>query len=796
MSGRLRWLSNAFGRPAMTGVATLVALTAALMGFPAHAADIDHWSDCMGRSGPSTAIKACAAIINSNKELPDSLPYAFVYRAKAHLAFKEGDLAFKDFTAALKFEPQLAHAHYGLGLIYKAREDWPHAIQEFAKTIDSQAEDADNDDFAADTEGSLRAAALTERGYAMFKNGDASKAIPDFDAATKLCPTCSAPWRDKALALDVEQKNADAMEAANRAIALDPRSSPAFLVRGFLKARAGKADEAVADYSEAIRLLPSFELAYRARAGAYAKLGKRQEAAADDKIVAQLSQGSVDALATAAPVEPAAAKAIAAPPLGDAALLKLFSAKTWQARQGVWLVRLEFRRDGTYRQQAKDASPGSTLEVTQDGAWGVSRGELCVYTNIGLCLTGHQADGNIALIRSEIVGSHAAEGLAGGGSLEFFGPADALADLKADAVSDPVAEFPVDEVFLPGPPGVARGPKTVFYYMHGFDGRARAHPPLPEYFVSEIQATRGWDVIDGAYPRTGVDAIRRFGGSNWGAAEFVARRLKELKAQGYQRIYVGGQSWGGWNALDLATMSGLPLDGVALVVPACCGWRPTGANADDPNYANNKFYFDQEIRNVRYPTVGVFFLDDEYEPADRGKGAAEALAKNGVPNLMIDHPPGFSGHGSAWFPVFDYEYRPCIVAFFVKPATTRCLGRRIAERGGDYRAILTANQVVDWQKRAATLPEIMGKRFAVYPDGAVRAIVAPDKTEVQGYGMGESVFASSFRGDLYCVRARVKYAQPQTTDETCVNLVKWSDHRFLAIDKQSGDVVQWWVEQK
>jgi tetratricopeptide (TPR) repeat protein/pimeloyl-ACP methyl ester carboxylesterase len=783
------------GRCLRTWLVALASL-ATLLALPARAADIDRWSDCMARSGPSAAIKACSAIIESGKELPDSLPYAYVYRAKAHLALKEGDLAFKDFTAALKFEPPLAHAHYGLGLIAKAREDWPHAIDEFSKTIDSQAEDADIDDFTADSEGSLRAAALTERGYAIFKNGDATKAIVDFDAATKLCPTCSAPWRDRALALDVEQKGADAMAAANQAIALDTRSSLAFLVRGFLKGRAGEYDEAIADYSEAIRLSPSFELPYKARAGAYAKLGKRMEAAADDKTVALLAQGSADALATAAPPDADAAKAIAAPALDDAALLKLFSAKTWEARQGPWAVTLEFRGDGTFRQRAKDTSPVSTLEVASDGAWGISRGELCINTNIGLCLTGHQVGGNIALTRAEIIGGRAAAGMAEGGALEYFGASDKLIDLKADAVSDPVTEFPVDEVFMPGPPGVARGPKTLFYYLHGFDGRARAHPPLPEFFIGEIQSSRGWDMIDGAYPRSGVSAIRRFGGSNWGAAEFVARRLRELKAQGYQRIYVGGQSWGGWNSLDLATMPGLPLDGVVLVVPACCGWRPTGASTDDPNFANNKFYFDQLIQHVRYPTVGVFFLGDEYEPADRGKGAAEALAKRGVANLMIDHPPGFSGHGSAWFPLFDYEYRPCVVAFLVKPVATQCRGRTIAERGGDFRAILTAKQVVDWPKRTATLSEVTGRRFAVYPDGDERTIASPDKTEVKGYGMGESVFASSFRGDLYCVRERVKYAQPQTTDETCVNLVKWSDGELLALDKQSGNVVQWWVERK
>jgi len=772
-----------------------VSAIAALLAHPARAADIDHWSLCMGGGGHSAAIKECTVIIDSKKELTDSLPYAYVYRGRAHSALKEADAAIKDFTAALKFEPQLAHAHYYLGLIYKAREDWAHAAQEFGKAADSQSEDADIDDFTADSEGTLRAASLTERGWALFKNGETKRPLADFDAASKLCPTCSAPYRDKALALDVEQKGAEAAAAADRAIALDMRSAPAFLVRGVLKAHAGKYDQAIADYGEAIRLLPSFELTYKARGYAYSKLGKRKEAAADEKTVALLDQGSAEGLAAPVPA-PDVAKALAAPALDDAALTKLFSAKSWEARQGPWLVTLQFRGDASFRQHAKDLSEGSKLEVDWDGAWAISKGELCIYTNSGLCVTGHQAGGEIVLARAGLVGSHGDQGVAGAGAVEFFGSVAMLQDLKADATSDPLAEFPVEEVFLPGAPGVAHGPKTLFYYIHGFDGRARAHSPLPEYFVGEIQKSRGWDVIDANYPRTGVTQIQRFAASNFGAAAVVARRLKELKAQGYQRIYVAGQSWGGWDSLVLTTMRDLPLDGVVLVVPACCGWRFTGASPDDPNFANNKFYFDQMIARARYPTVGVFFLGDEYEPADRGKGAAETLTKNGVPNLIIDHPPGFSGHGSAWFPVFDYEYRPCIVAFLTAPKTARCPRRAIPRTSpGDFRAILTASQLGERVTRTASLPDVQGRQFAVYPDGDLRTIASADKTEVKGYGMGESVFASSFRSDLYCVRERVKWNQPQTTDETCARLVKWSDRELLAVDAKSGDVVQWWVQR-
>ena len=234
-------------------------------------------------------------------------------------------------------------------------------------------------------------------------------------------------------------------------------------------------------------------------------------------------------------------------------------------------------------------------------------------------------------------------------------------------------------------------------------------------------------MIDAAYPRSGVEVIRRFGGSNWSAAEFVARRLKELKAQGYQRIYVGGQSWGGWDTLDLATMRGLPLDGVVLIVPACCGWRPTGANTDDPNFANNKFYFDQLIQNVRYPTVGVFFLGDEYEPADRGKGAAEALTKRGVRQFDDRSPTRLFGSRLG-----------LVSGLRLRISALHC---RVPGRAADHAMSATEDcraaaaifapsvdkQIVDWTKHTATLPDVTGKRFAVYPDGDERTIASPTR---------------------------------------------------------------------
>jgi tetratricopeptide (TPR) repeat protein len=759
----------------------------------ARAADLDHWSLCMGRGAPEVAVRECSAIIDSGHELPESRPYAYAYRGRAHLALKQLEAAFGDFTSAVaQSRPPLAHAHFGLGQVYEQREDWAHAAIEFSIAAASQSEDADVDDFTSDNEGSFRAESFTERGYALYKKGDLPRALASLEQASRICPTCSAPWRDQALIFDAQHRAPDAAQAADQAIALNPRSGAAFLVRGVIKARAARTEQAVVDYDEAIRLSPTLSTAYRARANANTKLGRGAQAAGDASMAAQLEQGNLAGSMNAPVPDPRLEKLMAAPALGDDALRTLVSDRSWQARQGPWLATLEFRADGTLREVLKDTAEGSKLEVQRDGVWGVMRNEVCLYTNVGLCMAAHALGPDLALVRAEKGENRAVQEGTALGTVEYVGPLAAMKPLTGTTRA-PVQEFPVEELLLHGAPGANKGPKTLLYYMHGFDGRAREHSPLPEYFVSELQQSRGWDVIDGNYPRRGVTEIRRLGAANFGTAVYLARRLKELKAQGYQRIYVGGQSWGGWTSLLLASMPGLPVDGVVLVVPACCGWRATGADHDDPNYANNKALFDQMIERVHYPTVGVFFLGDEYEPADRGVGAAATLTRHGVANLIIDHPPGFSGHGSAWFPAFDYLYGACIADFLESAHTGQCPPRRIAPDVGDFRAIVDARQLTKRQLSAATLADLKGRQFAVYPQGEVRQITAADQTDVKGYGIGESLLNSTFRGDSYCVRARVKYSQPENTDEVCERLMKWSGDELVALDPKTGQALQWWV---
>ena len=66
---------------------------------------------------------------------------------------------------------------------------------------------------------------------------------------------------------------------------------------------------------------------------------------------------------------------------------------------------------------------------------------------------------------------------------------------------------------------------------------------------------------------------------------------------------------------------------------------------------------------------------------------------------------------------------------------------------------------------------------------------------MKDYDFGEGMLSSAFRDGAYCVRGRVKYQLPASTDKVCTVLVKWSDREVLALDTTNGTVAQWWVKR-
>jgi tetratricopeptide (TPR) repeat protein len=759
----------------------------------ARAADKDTWRHCMQTAAPGLSIKACSAIIDANKELPENAALAYYYRGKAYADCKQDGPAQRDYLTALKNDDQLAHAHLDLARLFVSEKNWPAADAEFSKAAASDGEDAKLAGFRFD--------ALTERGNTRLEEKRIADALSDYAQVLSECSGCSGTFRNRARLFRSERRFGEAAADINQSLAINMRADSTLNQRGLLYLKMGNLQQAILNYTEAIRLNPNNESAYKNRADAFAKLGRPRDAQADrataaaveakqaakKKLICERTEPESDSAAGKGEDadKDGAGKPADASRLDDKALAELFTGKKWAAVQGIWSVEMEFRADGSFVQRSKDLSQGGTPVAVIAGMWAATDDMLCIYTNQGLCMTGREDKGAISLRRKD-------------GTLEYAGVVSALKAIDVSNATVPIAEFPLDEKFLPGTQTAAATGKTLLYFIGGFDGAnrpARIHGVVQRYFVAQMQKTQGWDVIDADYPFTYNSQYRSSEAATYGVAAYLQRRIKELKAQGYERIFVGGQSFGSWVSLIVSTERNMPIDATILLVPACCGYRLSN-ETEAPrmlDFGHNKLFFDQLAQRILYPTVAIFFDQDEFEPADRGQGLIETLTQKGVANLVIDHPPNFRGHGSGWQPLFDFTFRDCIVAFLKAPKTTQCDTRPPAD--DDFRSIFSIKQIPDWEAKKVPPSELIGEEFLIYPTGNLAKIVSEDRTEMKGYALGDRFNATAFRDGKYCVRPRALYQQPIDTDEVCRTLVQFAPGQLLSVDEPTGKVERWWIEQ-
>jgi len=110
-----------------------------------------------------------------------------------------------------------------------------------------------------------KAVALNERAYDAHvllgsvwqQKGDLERAIGEFDAAALLNPVMAAPHVLAADAYLADAQLQRAMDRADRAAALEPDSGEVASLRGRIFERAGRGNEALAQYQRAIALNPS-----------------------------------------------------------------------------------------------------------------------------------------------------------------------------------------------------------------------------------------------------------------------------------------------------------------------------------------------------------------------------------------------------------------------------------------------------------------------------------------------------------------------------------------------------------
>ena len=221
--------------------------------------------------------------------------------------------------------------------------------------------------------------------------------------------------------------------------------------------------------------------------------------------------------------------------------------------------------------------------------------------------------------------------------------------------SGPGWSLAADERFLWQGPGAARG---AYLWAHGraAGGQdSRGGQPQPHV---RIFNNAGYDVLrfDRAPATDETDA----------AAAWMRSALSELRAQGYTRVVVGGQSRGAWNALQALDRPGL----AEAVAPAAHGATGSAAWAwalDDLR---------QVVRAARSPLARVAianFTGDEFDPDPEGR--SQIFRSPSSPRvgalLFLDRPQGLEGHGAGADARFTQRYGACLLEF-AEGRSSRC----------------------------------------------------------------------------------------------------------------------------
>lgn len=144
------------------------------------------------------------------------------------------------------------------------------------------------------------------------------------------------------------------------------------------------------------------------------------------------------------------------------------------------------------------------------------------------------------------------------------------------------------------------------------------------------------------------------------ATNYLLAAIKQVRAQGYRRIVLAGQSAGGWAAIDAARTE--QVHAIIATSPAAHGTNHTSIRI-------GTVAFGDILEDIQETKVAMFFFKrDPFQTTDRGEIAKRILAERKIPHLIIDQPRGLSGHGSYRRKYFISRYGDQIRDFVDTPA--------------------------------------------------------------------------------------------------------------------------------
>ena len=208
------------------------------------------------------------------------------------------------------------------------------------------------------------------------------------------------------------------------------------------------------------------------------------------------------------------------------------------------------------------------------------------------------------------------------------------------------------------PVGPATAAGAILWLHGGYDSGAEPDGPPTPNFLARL-AARHYDIWRFDRP-PGTDALATSG-------EALLLHLRTLRAQGYRRLVVAGQSRGAFVALSALAHPEL-VDAVAALSPAAHGTNP----ARRPQAISD---FAARLADARAPLRFAFvqLADDPFDPDPDARIALVRAAA--LTALIIDRPPAPTGHMGIYDPAFDAEFGPCLADFLAAAAIPRACPR-------------------------------------------------------------------------------------------------------------------------
>jgi uncharacterized protein (TIGR02145 family) len=248
-------------------------------------------------SNPDRAIKDYTEAI---RQEPDVAEY-YERRGYAYRSKKEYDIAIADYTEAIRLAPKETSSYFFRGLVYQEdKKDNDRAIADYNQVIRLNPDDAgaynnlgnaykDKGDYDRAFAGYNQAIQLSpnfalaysNRGLAYADNGDYDRAFADYNQAIRLDPNLALAYNNRGLAYNDKKDYDRAIVDCNQAIRLDPNLVAAYYNRSRAYKSKGDYDRAIADNNQAIQLAPNDANAYNNRGNTYVDKGDYNQAFAD-----------------------------------------------------------------------------------------------------------------------------------------------------------------------------------------------------------------------------------------------------------------------------------------------------------------------------------------------------------------------------------------------------------------------------------------------------------------------------------------------------------------------------------